>query len=64
MDDPERQSQVLALWFKRPRHKRTNHDVLVFYGELVRTHPQLIPSGEDDPYQQVKVDLRGYLIEP
>jgi hypothetical protein len=59
--DKERQALVLSLWLQRPADKRTSHDLFVFFGELERTHPELLKRGRGDPYQQLKVDLRGYI---
>ena len=61
MKDQERQAQVLALWLQRPVDKRTSKDLLVFYGEMERTRPELLKRGHGDPYQQLKADLRGYV---
>jgi hypothetical protein len=61
MEDKERQAQILSLWLKRPPDKRTVDDVLMFYGELVKTHPELVKPGHGDPYQQLKIDLRGHV---
>jgi hypothetical protein len=61
MEDTERQRQVLALWLQRPPAKRTGSDVLIFYSELFTGRPELLKQGQGDPYQQLKVDLRGYI---
>ena len=61
MKDKERQALVLNLWLQRPADKRTSHELLVFYGELERNHPELLNRRHGDPYQQLKVDLRGYV---
>ena len=61
--DEQRRSQLIALWRKRAAEKRPEDDILAFYGELEREHPQLLKRGRGDPYQQLKVDLRGH-IEP
>ena len=61
MKDQERKALVLALWLQRQADKRTSHDLLVFYGEIERTRPELLKRGHGDPYQQLKVDLRGYV---
>jgi hypothetical protein len=61
MKDAERQAQLLSLWLQRPPHRRTGNDLLIFYGELGRTHPELLKRGNGDPYQQLKVDLRSHI---
>jgi hypothetical protein len=44
-----------------PADKRTSKDLFMFYGEIERTRPELLKRGHGDPYQQLKVDLRGYI---
>jgi hypothetical protein len=61
MKDKERQALVLSLWLQHPADKRTSHDLFVFYGEMERTRPELLKRGHGDPYQQLKVDLRGHV---
>jgi hypothetical protein len=61
MKDKERQALVLSLWLQRPADKRTSNELLVFYGEMERTRPELLKRGHGDPYQQLKADLRGYV---
>jgi hypothetical protein len=61
MKDQERQALVLSLWLLRPADKRTSKDLFMFYGEIERTRPELLKRGHGDPYQQLKVDLRGYI---
>ena len=61
--DRERRAQVLLLWLQRAPKKRSGNDVLIFYGELQRTRPELLKHGHGDPYQQLKSDLRGYIDE-
>ena len=61
MEDAERQARLLSLWLKRPPDKRTGNDLLMFYGELETTHSELLKRGQGDPYQQLKVDLRGHI---
>jgi hypothetical protein len=64
MKDSERKARLLELWWDRPRGKRTEHDVLAFYGELERLHPELLSRRVGDPYQNLKSDLVGYIEEP
>ena len=63
MDDAERQDGILKLWFQRPRKKRTRHDLHAFYGELVQKHIELLVHLKGDPYEQLKTDLRGHILE-
>jgi hypothetical protein len=60
MKDTERQRELLALWLQRPPEKRTENDLLIFYGDLIETRPHLL-HGPGDSYQQLKVDLRGHV---
>ena len=61
MKDQERKALLLSVWLQRPADKRTSRDLFVFYGEIERTRPELLKRGHGDPYQQLKVDLRGYI---
>ncbi len=61
MKATERLAQVLSLWLKRPTEKRTDNDVLSFYGWLEQNRPELLNRRHGDPYQQLKVDLRGHV---
>jgi hypothetical protein len=60
MKDAERRAQLIPLWLQRPAGKRTETDVLVFYGELTRTRPDLL-HGAGDQYQQLQSDLCGHI---
>jgi len=64
MEDRHRKATLLYIWFKRPPEKRTANDLLKFYGELQQNNPQLVKHGHGDPYEQLKVDLYGYVLEP
>ncbi len=62
MANSQRRSLVRQLWLQRPENERTANDVLIFYGELQEHRPELLPrSGHGDPYQHLKVDLRGLI---
>jgi hypothetical protein len=50
-----------SLAFSARPDKRTSKDLFMFYGEMERTRPELLKRGHGDPYQQLKVDLRGYI---
>ena len=52
---------MVALFLQRPPEKRTENDVLAFYGWLEQNRRELLKRGQGDPYQQLKVDLRGYI---
>ena len=64
MRDSERQPELLHLWLQRSEQERTENQVLAFYGQLVRTRPELLKRGHGDPYQQLKVDLDGHILTP
>jgi len=63
MDDAERQDRILQLWFQRPRLRRTRLDLHKFYGELVDKHNELLVHDKGDPYEHLKADLHGYIVE-
>jgi hypothetical protein len=63
MKDAELKARLLELWWDRPRGKRTEQDVLAFYGELERLHPELLSRRGGDPYQTLKSDLAGHIEE-
>jgi hypothetical protein len=63
MDDTERQNGLLKLWFQRLRRNRTRRDLHTFYGELVLKHMELLVTDGRDPYEQLKADLRGHIVE-
>jgi hypothetical protein len=54
-----RLARVRQLFEARPSEERTETGVLLFYGWLEKHHPELLPTGPGDPYQHLKVDLRG-----
>jgi hypothetical protein len=64
MKDTDRKAALLKLWLVRPSKKRTGSDLLKFYGELEQSRPELLKRRHGDPYQQLKVDLRGHILEP
>ena len=59
----EHKAQILSLWTKRPDGKRTEHDVLAFYGEMERDFPRLLNRRDGDPYQNLRRDLKGQIEE-
>ena len=42
-----------------PPGGRIGNNLLKFYGWLERNYPELLPREEGDPYQHLKVDLKG-----
>jgi hypothetical protein len=61
----ERTRETLRLWQQRPEDKRASNDVLAFYGWLAQNRPELLDSWRyGDPYQGLKVTLRGHIREP
>jgi hypothetical protein len=61
MKDKERRERLVQLWLQRPLDKCAENDVLKFYGEIKLICPELLKRGHGDPYEQLKVDLRGYV---
>jgi hypothetical protein len=60
--DRERREQLLSLWNQRPDGKRTENDVIEFYGQLERDFPHLLRR-QHDPYRNLHVDLKGHIEE-
>ena len=63
MKDQERRARLLSLWAQRPVGKRTENDVVVFYGEMERRFPQLLNRRTADPYQDLCSVLKGHIEE-
>jgi hypothetical protein len=61
--DAERLSVLRGLWLTRSVEKRTDNDVLAFYGWLEQYRPDLLNRKNGDPYQNLKSDLRGHIQE-
>jgi hypothetical protein len=60
----ERKTRLLSLWLQRPAGKRTEHDVLIFYGDMERMFPELLNRRGGDTYQNLHSDLRGHIETP
>ena len=55
-----RRTRVRQLWKARPFKEHTETRILTFYGWLQKHHPELLlPRERRDPYQHLKVDLKG-----
>jgi hypothetical protein len=54
--------RIVQLWLQRPKSKRTDDDVLVFYGWLSEHEPGLIPSGSGS-YKQLHKILSDHLLD-
>jgi len=63
MKKDERKAQLLSLWLQRPESRRTENDVLNFYGDMEREFPHLLNRHGGDPYQNLKSELRGHIRE-
>jgi hypothetical protein len=61
MKGAERLALLRALWLQRPPNRRTENDVIIFYGELERTRPKLLKRTGGDPYRQLMTDLRDLI---
>jgi len=58
----ELEPRIVTEWLKRPRGKRTENDVLIFYGELANHKPHLLDfRASGDKYQHLKVILRNHI---
>ncbi len=54
--------QIVSEWLKRPAGKRTENDVLIFYGEISQDKPYLLSfRASGDKYQVLKSILRHYI---
>jgi hypothetical protein len=53
-----RRARVRQLWEAHPS-EHTEHNILVFHGWLRQHHPELLPKGQGDAFQSLKVDLSG-----
>jgi hypothetical protein len=62
MRNKEQKAQLLSLWAQRQDGKRTENDIVAFYGEMERAFPHLLDRRTGDPYQTLQRDLKG-LIE-
>lgn len=55
-----RRAEVRRLFVERiPSGGRIGSNLLKFYGWVERNYPELLPREKGDPYQQLKVDLKG-----
>ena len=64
MKQADAKRQIISLWAKRDRSKLTSLDVLGFYEELKKNHPELLKLHyQGDPYQLVKSWLGPYIVE-
>lgn len=57
----ERKMQLFSLWHQCPDGKRTEDDILAFYGEMERAFPHLLRRQGGDPYRDLVSDLRGHV---
>jgi hypothetical protein len=63
MKSNERKARLLSLWLQRPESRRTENDLLIFYGDMERAFPHLLNRHGGDPYQKLKSELRGHIHE-
>ncbi len=60
----DHEPQIRQLWMARPAEHRTGTDLLIFYGELQDTRPDLLSfKASGDKYQVLKTILRGLISE-
>lgn len=53
---------IVQEWNKRPKGSRKENDVLVFYGEICRDHPDLLAfRARGDKYQVLMSLLSRYI---
>lgn len=63
MKGDERKARLLSLWLQRPESRRTEDDILNFYGDMERAFPHLLNRRGGDPYQNLKSELRRHIHE-
>jgi len=63
MRNKEQKAQLLSLWAQRQDGKRTENDIVAFYGEMERAFPHLLNRRNGDPYQSLQSDLKGHIEE-
>ena len=63
MSSTGREAELIRLWLQRPDDRRSMDDVLVFYSEIARNRPDLVPRmrSTEDPHQRMKFILRSYI---
>jgi len=54
-----RRARVRQLFGARPSEEHTETGVLLYYVWLQKYFPELLPTDQGDPYQHLKVDLKG-----
>jgi len=54
-----RRARVRQLFGARPSEEHTETGVLLYYAWLQKYFPELLPTDQGDPYQHLKVDLKG-----
>jgi hypothetical protein len=63
LKDHARRQRLTALWRQRfLPEERTEGKVSVFCEWLEQNHPQLLKRGHDDPCQQLRLDLREFIL--
>jgi hypothetical protein len=54
-----RRARVCQLFEARHPERRTETEVFLFFSWLQRSHSELLPTDRGDPYQHLRVDLKG-----
>jgi hypothetical protein len=53
---------IVSEWLKRPVGRRTETDILMFYGEIQQQKPHLLSfRASGDKYQHLKTILRHHI---
>ena len=64
MKQQDAKRQIIQLWSKRDRNKLTMLDILGFYLQLEKEHPELLKfKCRGDKYQIVKAWLTPYTLQ-
>jgi len=59
-----RRAVVRQLFEARPSREHTEAGIFLFHRWLADRYPELLPRGKDDPYEHLKVDLKGLYTVP
>jgi hypothetical protein len=64
MKQDEAKKQIIRLWGKREKGNHNRIDVLAFYDQLEKDHPDFLKfKYNGDKYQKVMSWLSGYIVE-
>lgn len=59
-----RRAVVRQLYEGRPSRERTEAGIFLFHRWLAKRYPELLPQGNGDTYERLKLDLKGLYTVP